>query len=68
MAKKPVLLQIDKAQEKGRETERDFLFQLQRALLLALKEEGILSEEQLHYAGERLDKQRSLHKQRSSGR
>lgn len=68
MAKKPVLLQIDKAQEKGRETEMDFLFQLQRALLLALKEEGILSEEQLHYAGERLDKQRSLHKQRSSGR
>ena len=68
MAKKPVLLQIDKAPEKARGTERDFLFQLQRALLLALKEEGILSEEQFHYAGERLDKQRSLHKQRSSGR
>lgn len=58
MAKKAVLLHIDNDREINQETDGEFLFQLQRSLLLDLKERGLLTEIQLRYAEEKLQRQR----------
>lgn len=42
------------------EEDRLFLFELQRALLLELKEMGVLNDRQCQYAEERLRKQEGL--------
>ena len=68
MARKPVLLQIDKGPEKDKASDREFLFQLQRGLLLSLKEEGLLSEIQLQYAEDKLNSRRRGDKQKQNGR
>lgn len=68
MAKMPVLLQIDKGPEKDGASDGKFLFQLQRGLLLSLKEEGLLSEMQLQYTEDKLNSQRRDDKQKQSGR
>ena len=68
MAKKPVLLQIDKGPEKDKVSDGEFLFQLQRGLLLSLKEQGILSEMQLQYAEDKLNSRRRNDKQKQNGR
>lgn len=68
MAKKPVLLQIDKGPEKDGANDGEFLFQLQRGLLLSLKEEGLLSEMQLQYAEDKLNGRRRGDKQKQNGR
>ena len=68
MAKKPVLLQIDKGPEKDKASDGEFLFQLQRGLLLSLKEEGLLSEMQLQYAEDKLNGRRCGDKQKQNGR
>lgn len=68
MAKKPVLLQIDKGPEKDKASDGEFLFQLQRGLLLSLKEEGLLSEIQLQYAEDKLNSRRRNDKQKQNGR
>ena len=57
MAIKAVLLRIDHDREISRETDAEFLFSLQRSLLLDLKEEGFLSETQLSYADSLLNGQ-----------
>ena len=68
MAKKPVLLQIDKGPEKDGASDGEFLIQLQRGLLLSLKEEGLLSEIQLQYAEDKLNSRRRNDKQKQNGR
>ena len=68
MAKKPVLLQIDKGPEKDKVSDGEFLFQLQRGLLLSLKDEGLLSEMQLQYAEDKLNSRRQNDKQKQNGR
>ena len=68
MAKKPVLLQIDKGPEKDRAGDGEFLFQLQHSLLLSLKEERLLSEMQLQYAEDKLNRRRRGDKQKQNGR
>lgn len=68
MAKMPVLLQIDKGPEKDGASDGEFLFQLQRGLLLSLKEEGLLSEMQLQYTEDKLNSQRRDDKQEQTRR
>lgn len=68
MARKPVLLQIDKGPEKDKASDGEFLFQLQRGLLLSLKDEGLLSEIQLQYAEDKLNSRRQNDKQKQNGR
>lgn len=68
MAKKPVLLQIDKGPEKDGVSDGEFLFQLQHSLLLSLKEEGLLSEMRLQYAEDKLNGRRRDDKQKQTGR
>lgn len=68
MAKMPVLLQIDKGPEKDGASDGEFLIQLQRGLLLSLKEEGLLSEMQLQYAEDKLNGRKRDDKQKQSGR
>ena len=52
------LLLIDNNRKITHDTDAQFLYQLQRFLLLALREQGILTAMQLRHAQEGLQKQR----------
>ncbi|MDR3766785.1 MAG: hypothetical protein Q3Y08_07100 [Butyricicoccus sp.] len=49
---------IDNNRKITEETDYEFLYRLQSGLLLALKDNGRLSEPQYHHAQEQLDQQR----------
>lgn len=57
MAEQARLFRIEKDREITKETDSQFLFEYQRAVLLTLKDNGILEEAQYHYAEEMLKKQ-----------
>jgi len=48
---------IENDREITKETDSQFLFEYQRAILLALKDKGVLNETQYRYAEEKLKKQ-----------
>ena len=53
-----VLLRIENAHKITRETDREFLYDLENALLLALLEDGTLPQMQYRQASEKLKRQR----------
>ena len=57
MAEQARLLDIENDREITKETDSQFLFEYQRAVLLTLKDKGILNEMQYRYAEEKLKKQ-----------
>lgn len=57
MAEQARLLGIENDREITKETDSQFLFEYQRAVLLELKDRGVLNEVQYQYAEERLKKQ-----------
>lgn len=57
MAEQAQLLDIENDREITKETDSHFLFEYQRAVLLTLKDKGILNEMQYRYAEEKLKKQ-----------
>ena len=57
MAEQARLLGIENDREITKETDSQFLFEYQRAILLELKGRGVLSERQYRYAEEGLKKQ-----------
>nr|WP_325253755.1 hypothetical protein [uncultured Oscillibacter sp.] len=57
MAEQARLLDIENDREITKETDSQFLFEYQRAVLLTLKDKGILNEIQYRYAEEKLKKQ-----------
>ena len=52
-----VLIRIENDHRVTKETDNQFLFEYQRAVLLALKAKGVLNEMQYHYAEEKLTDQ-----------
>ena len=58
MAERARLVEITDGRAVTKDTDPDFWFHYQRAILLALKDNGILNEEQLLYAEAALQKQR----------
>lgn len=61
------LQRIDHDRKLTKETDAPFLYQLQNALLLALKEQGRLSAMQYRYAEEGLKRQRRERARRKRG-
>ena len=57
MAEQVRLLDIENDREITKETDSQFLFEYQRALLLTLKDKGVLNEMQYQYAEEKLKRQ-----------
>ena len=57
MAEQVRLLDIENDREITKETDSQFLFEYQRAVLLTLKDKGVLNEMQYRYAEEKLKKQ-----------
>ena len=57
MAEQARLLDIENDREITKETDSQFLFEYQRAVLLTLKNKGVLNEMQYRYAEEKLKKQ-----------
>lgn len=57
MAEQARLLGVENNREITKETDSQFLFEYQRAILLELKEKGVLNEMQYRYAEEKLKKQ-----------
>ncbi len=57
MAEQARLLDIENDREITKETDSRFLFEYQRALLLTLKDKGVLNEMQYQYAEEKLKRQ-----------
>ncbi len=57
MAEQARLLDIKNDREITKETDSQFLFEYQRAVLLTLKDKGVLNETQYRYAEEKLKKQ-----------
>lgn len=57
MAEQARLLDIENDREITKETDSQFLFEYQRALLLTLKDKGVLNEMQYRYAEEKLKRQ-----------
>ena len=57
MAEQARLLDIENDREITKETDSQFLFEYQRAVLLTLKDKGVLNEMQYRYAEEKLKKQ-----------
>ena len=57
MAEQSRLLGIENDREITKETDNQFLFEYQRAILLELKDKGVLNEIQYRYAEEKLKKQ-----------
>ncbi len=51
------LVRIEHDRKITKETDSQFLFEYQRAILLSLKADGLLDETQYHYAEERLRRQ-----------
>ena len=51
------LLDIENNREITKETDSQFLFEYQRAILLTLRDRGVLNETQYQYAEENLKKQ-----------
>lgn len=57
MAEQVRLLGVENDREITKETDSQFLFEYQRAILLELKDKGVLNEIQYRYAEEKLKKQ-----------
>lgn len=57
MAEQARLLGVENDREITKETDKQFLFEYQRAILLELKDKGVLNEIQYRYAEEKLKKQ-----------
>lgn len=57
MAEQARLVKIENDREITKETDGQFLFEYQRAILLELKDKGVLNEMQYRYAEEKLKKQ-----------
>ena len=57
MAEQARLLDIENNREITKETDSQFLFEYQRAILLTLRDRGVLNETQYQYAEENLKKQ-----------
>ena len=57
MAEQVRLLDIENDREITKETDSQFLFEYQRAVLLTLKDKGVLNEMQYQYAEEKLKRQ-----------
>ena len=57
MAEQARLLDIENDREITKETDSQFLFEYQRAVLLTLKDKGVLNEMQYQYAEEKLKRQ-----------
>ena len=57
MAEQARLLDIENDREITKETDSQFLFEYQRAVLLTLKDKGVLNEMQYRYVEEKLKKQ-----------
>ncbi len=57
MAEQARLAAIEHDREVTKETDNQFLFEYQRAILLELKDKGVLNEIQYRYAEEKLKKQ-----------
>ena len=57
MAEQARLLDIETDREITKETDSQFLFEYQRAVLLTLKDKGVLNEMQYRYVEEKLKKQ-----------
>ena len=57
MVEQAQLLGIENDREVTKETDSQFLFEYQRAILLKLKDKGVLNEIQYRYAEEKLKKQ-----------
>ena len=57
MAEQARLLGVENDREITKETDSQFLFEYQRAILLELKDRGVLNEIQYRYAEEKLKKQ-----------
>ena len=57
MAEQARLVATENDREITKETDSQFLFEYQRAILLELKDKGILNEMQYRYAEEKLKKQ-----------
>ena len=57
MAEQARLLGVENDREITKETDSQFLFEYQRAILLELKDKGVLDEMQYRYAEEKLKKQ-----------
>ena len=57
MAEQARLVVTENDREITKETDSQFLFEYQRAILLELKDKGILNEMQCRYAEEKLKKQ-----------
>lgn len=57
MAEQARLLDIENDREITKEADSQFLFEYQRAVLLTLKDKGVLNETQYRYAEEKLKKQ-----------
>ena len=57
MAEQARLLGVENNREITKETDSQFLFEYQRAILLELRDKGVLNEIQYRYAKEKLRKQ-----------
>lgn len=57
MAERVRLVTIENDREITKETDSRFLFEYQRAILLELRDKGVLNEMQYRYAEEKLKKQ-----------
>lgn len=57
MAEQARLLDIENDREITKETDSQFLFEYQRAVLLTLKDKGVLNEMQYRHVEEKLKKQ-----------
>lgn len=57
MAERARLIKIENDREITKESDSRFLFEYQRAVLLELKDKGVLNEIQYRYAEEKLKKQ-----------
>lgn len=64
MEKKATLLGIDNDHKITKETDHEFLYELQKALLLALKERGTLNEMQYRIAHQKLKTQHQAYMKR----
>ena len=60
MAEQARLLDIENDREITKETDSQLLFEYQRAVLLTLKDKGVLNEMQYRYVEEKLKKQLEL--------
>ena len=66
MAEQARLLDIENDREITKETDSQFLFEYQRAILLSLKDSGALDEAQYRYAEGKLENQLRAHIRKQS--